>query len=127
MNTQISLKQELIEQQQWLFQEFNFKITEATYDPSVFGDSLVTLVSSSLRVQFSRDRGQVFAMIASPLDPENWWPLDDVCEFILHKKIRRKFDLHSVVILLKNNLPALIKYLGPKLDETRRELQKKFK
>jgi hypothetical protein len=126
MNTSISLKQELIEQQSWLFQELNFKIVKDTYKPAEFGNSLVMLASSSLQVQFIRDKGQVFVRVASPLDPENWWYLDDVCEFILHRKIRPEFDLQAVVTLLRNNLPALTDYLGPRLNETRRGLKKQI-
>ncbi|MGO8741845.1 MAG: hypothetical protein ACLQUR_05535 [Limisphaerales bacterium] len=127
MNILIPLKQELIEQQPWLFQELNFKIVEDTYASKDFGNSFVTLESSSLRVKFIRDRGQIFIEVASPFDPDNWWNINDICEFILHKKIRPEFDLQAVATLLRNNLPALTDYLGPKLNETRRKLKRRIK
>ena len=127
MNVLIPLKQELIEQQPWLFQELTLKIVDDAYSSEHFGDSFVTLESSSLRVIFIRDRGQIFIEVASPFDPENWWNINDICEFILHKKIRPEFDLQAVATLLRNNLPALTDYLGPKLNETRRELKKRIK
>ena len=56
MNILIPLKRELIEQQPWLFQELNFKIVDDAYSSECFGNSLVTLESPSLRVQFIRDK-----------------------------------------------------------------------
>ena len=127
MSVLIPLKQELIEQQPWLFQELNFKIVNDDYSSESFGDSFVTLESSSLRVKFIRDRGQIVVEVASPFDPENWWYINDICEFILRKKNRPEFDLQVVATLLRNNLPALTDCLGPKFNETRRELKKRIK
>jgi len=127
MNLLIPLKQELTEQQPWLFQELHYKIVEDAYAPKVFGDSFVTLESSSLRVKFIRDRGQIFVEVASRCDPANWWSVNDIYEFILHRKAQPEFDLQAVTTLLRNNLPALTDYLGPKLNETRRELEKRIK
>jgi hypothetical protein len=127
MNISIPLKQELIGQQPWLFQELNFKIVEDAYASKDFGNSFVMLESSSLRVKFIRDRGQIFVRVASLFDPANWWDIDDICELILHKKIEPEFDLEAVATLLRNNIPALIDCLGPKFNETRRELKKRIK
>jgi len=120
-----SLKDELTEQQAWLFQEMKCKVVEESYSPKEFGDSTLTIESKSLRIRFVRDRGQVFVAVASPVDPNTWWNLEDMFEFILHKKVRPEFDLQSVSSLLRNNFTALINSLGLKLDETKRELTKR--
>lgn len=124
MKPLLSLKDELIKQQSWLFQELKCKVVEESYSPKEFGDSVVTLESQSLRIRFVRDRGQIFITVASPIDPNTWWNLEDICEFILHKKARPEFDLQSVSSLLRNNCAALINSLGLNLEETRPELTK---
>src|SRR5687768_13296022 len=65
-----------------LFDELGFRIISQMYEPEHFGNSLVLLENPQLRVMFVRDRGQIRADIASPLEPEDWHDVNFVLEAV---------------------------------------------
>lgn len=50
-------------------------VESSKYDDQAFGNAVVVLAGTNLRVRLLRDRGDVFAEAASALDPDNWYPL----------------------------------------------------
>jgi hypothetical protein len=125
MNTNISLKQEVSEELPWLFRELHSRIAENDFKPKNFGDSFVTLESPVLCVRFVRDRGQVSVEVASPSDRETWLNLEHVCEIISGENVKPSFELLAVADLLRKNFQALGDHLGPKYDDTKRELDRR--
>lgn len=125
MSASVSLKQEVTEQLPWLFQDLGCRIVEDSFDAQSFGNSFVTLDSPGLRVRFVRDRGQVSAELAALSDPATWWNLEHVCELISGRSVEPGFELAAVAALLRNNFSTLADYLGPKLPETKRELEQR--
>ncbi|MBS1912771.1 MAG: hypothetical protein JST22_12355 [Bacteroidetes bacterium] len=125
MRTDVSLKQEVAERLPWLFQEFGFRVVKERFDPEIFGNSYVTLESRSLRVRFVRDRGQIFADVASLSEPEAWWHMEHVCQLVVGRNVESGFGLSELAALLRDNYSALADYLGPKFAETKRELTRR--
>jgi hypothetical protein len=127
MDLSTPLKQQLVESCPWLFEELGFVILYDDYDPKNFGDSIVILKSSSLRLRFVRDRGQVVAYVRSAADPdpEKWWSVGCVLEAINGKLPESSFELVVVATHLRGNLPALIEAMGPRYWETRSELERR--
>lgn len=123
-NLHVALKEEMLERVPWLLEELGFRIVDERYDPQSFGNSLVTLESDSLRVRFVRDRGQVFADVASPSDPDRWWQLVYVCQLILGEFVQPGFELDDVAAFLRDNLAAVQERLGPRYSETKREVRR---
>lgn len=119
-----SLKQQVIRQLPWLFEELGFRVVDQDFDPMSFGDSFVTLQSADLRVRFVRDRGQISAEVAAIRDPSNWWHLGDVCGVISGQRVEPGFELAGVALLLRERFPAVIEYLGPRYIETKRALER---
>jgi len=56
----------------------NFRITSERSDPKAFGNALIILDSSRLRLRFIVDRAESFAAVASPSRPEEWYDLKSV-------------------------------------------------
>jgi hypothetical protein len=54
------------------------QVESSDYDPQAFGNAVVVLMGQNLRVRMVRDRGETFALAASKLDPDNWFPLQRV-------------------------------------------------
>ncbi len=124
MNLKIPLKQQVINDQPWLFDDLGFSIVEDDYRPDAFGNSFVTLESTILRLRFVRDRGQVWADVGSPTDPKTWWHLLFVLEAVLGKRPDLRFDLDEAASLLRDNFSTLAEALGPRLSETKRQLDR---
>lgn len=53
-------------------------VESSSYDSQAFGNAVVVLVGGNLRVRVFRDREEIYAQVASSLDPENWFPLQRV-------------------------------------------------
>lgn len=127
MNGSIPLKQEVTEQLPWLIHDYGLRIVEDEFDPMSFGNSFVVLESPVLLIRFIRDRGQVFAEVASHSEPRNWFNLEHVCELSTGRIDALDLDLPSVGELLRINLPSLIELLGAKFELTKRELERRDK
>jgi hypothetical protein len=67
----------------WLFEELGFRAVAWSYNPKVFGDSTLTLESDTVRLRFTRDRGEIRADLASISEPETWWGLVSLLEVIM--------------------------------------------
>ena len=117
-----SLKDQLESELTWLA-DFGFRTIAESYDPSIFGDSMVMLQSTTLRLRIIRERGHLFAELAPIDDPESWWDLHLILE-ALHREAPQQQDLSGVTALLRNNLAAITTALGPNLSETRREIDR---
>jgi hypothetical protein len=118
------LKEELIDDQPWLFSEAGFRIIGSDYSPKNFGDSVVTLESDFVRVRFLRERGQVMVDVASLASPNKWTGLVFVLEAIRGALPPPRFELRAAASQLRENLPEIIDGLGPKRDVTEAELQR---
>jgi hypothetical protein len=125
MNARTSLKDEVVSQLPWLFKVVEFRIVEERHEPESFGNSFVILESSELRIRFIRDRGQIFADVASCIEPEQWWNLIYNCELLKSPACEPGCDLWSVATLLRRHLPEVLELLGPKFPETKRELERR--
>lgn len=125
MNLGVPIKDEIVEQLPWLLDELGFRVVEERYTPDSFGNSLVILESVAFRLRLVRDRGQIFADIAAPSNPDKWWNLEHVCEIILGHNIELHFELSVVAELLRRNFLALADYLGPKFPEAKLELERR--
>jgi len=125
MGLDIPLKQELLESVPELLSELDLHIVEDVYMSKAMGNSYVTLQSPGLTVRFVRDRGQVWAEVAAVTAPTNWLHVGFVLEAIHGQQPRIPFDLTSAVGLLRDNFGDLVQALGPKLQETRREMEKR--
>jgi hypothetical protein len=121
----IPLKQEISESIPGLLEELGLHVVEDQYFPTSFGNSDVTLQSSRLLVRFVRDRGQVWAEVAPPTAPTSWWPLGFVLEAMQGRRPEIQFDLPTAALLLRENFRELVEALGPRLSETRREIEKR--
>lgn len=53
-------------------------IESSRFDPQSFGDSYVILRGGNMRLRLVRDRGEVFAQVASVGEPAHWYPLQRV-------------------------------------------------
>lgn len=125
MDTNRSLVEELSEQFAPLLRELDLAILEHSYERHFFGNSLVVLGSTSFRVRFVRDRGQVFADVAPLAQPDEWWGLEEVCRVVLTELPVQRFDLVGAVGLLAHNFGALTLALGRDWSTTRTELARR--
>jgi hypothetical protein len=107
----------------WLFSEYGFRIVDYSYHPQSSGNCVVTLESESLRLRFHRDRGMSYAELASKADPDKWSDLSLLLLAIQGKRPDPAFE--GTAILLKNNLQAITEALGPRLVETKQELDRR--
>jgi hypothetical protein len=120
---------EVKEKLPWLFDELGFILIWHDYGYKSVGNSLVELKSDSLRLRFIRDMGKVFAEVASLAEPEDWHDLSWVLEAICGEPAAMftgTGDLESVASLVRQNLGALIEGLGPRLSQTKQELQRRY-
>jgi len=124
-NVTIPLAELVSERLPWLFREFGFRILESEYDANNFGNSLVVLQSDRIRLRFERDRGQVLAALGPLSEPRTWWGLISLCEVIRNENVTPRYKLDALGAILRDNLPALVEALGPKLSETRQEIEKR--
>jgi hypothetical protein len=104
----------------WLF-EYGFSIVDYSYHPGSFGNCIVTLESESLRLRFVRDRGFCSAELASRTDPEKSYELGFFLLTIQGERPDVGFE--GTAFLLKDNWPAIIEALGPKLAETKQKYE----
>ena len=121
-----SLKQEAVESEPWLFSTLGFETVEDSYNAEHFGNSMLTLRSPDLLVQFRRDRSGTATYVASPRDQTNWWLIDFVLEVIRNEKLPLPtLDLHAGATLLRNNFDQLADALGVGFSETEERLRQK--
>jgi hypothetical protein len=124
-NVTVPLAELVSEKLPWLFRELGFRILESNYDANNFGDSLVVLQSDRIRLRFERDRGQVLVALGPLSEPRTWWGLISLCEVIRKESVEPRHKLDALGAILRENLPALAEALGPKLLETRQEIEKR--
>ena len=120
---------EVKEKLPWLFDDLGFVLVWQDYDYKSFGNSLVELRSDTLRLRFVRDMGKIFAEVASPTTPEDWLGLGWVLEAIKDEPASTftgGCELEGVASLVRENLSTLIESLGPKLSQTKQELQRRY-
>ena len=120
----VPLKKEVIEQVPWLLDQLRFKIVDDGHDRESFGNSWVTLVSPALHLQFVRDRGEIYAEVASHSEPNTWWDLHWISELIPCSGYPIP-ELIPVAALIRNSFPLLTECFGPNYRETKRELQRR--
>jgi hypothetical protein len=121
MNT---LTEELMNKLPWLVQELNFQVVRDWDDPEHFDNGFVTLKSPAFYLRFIRDRGEIFAELASHAASEEWWDLHWISELLPGEDYPVP-DWHSVGRLLRSNFSLLMEWFGPKYDETKRELRRR--
>ena len=63
------------------FEKYGFKIVEQEYYPSDFGNAYVTF-EDDLRLRVLRDRGQIFVEVSPLENPDDWYDLRVVLEFL---------------------------------------------
>jgi hypothetical protein len=107
----------------WLFVEYGFRIVDYSYHPQSFGNCIVTLESESLRLRFVRDRGLCIAELASRGDSEKSYELGFFLLTIQGE--RPDIGFEGTAFLLKDNWPAIIEALGPKLTETKQKYERR--
>jgi hypothetical protein len=106
----------------WLSEELGFRSVAWSYNPKVFGDSMLTLESDTVRLRFIRDRGEIRANLASISEPETWWNLVALLE-VIHG-VKPETQLEGVAPLVRTNYSQLVQALGPQLSETKKELER---
>jgi HAMP domain-containing protein len=106
----------------WLFEELGFRPIAWSYNPKVLGDSTLTLESDTIRLRFTRDRGEIRADLASIHEPETWWNLVSLLE-VIHG-VKPEPQLEGVAPLVRTNYSQLVQALGPQLSETKKELER---
>jgi hypothetical protein len=62
-----------------------FTLVEDQYYPDHFGNEVVVLESSDLRLRFTKDRCDVSVEIGSWAETEQWYPLSDVVDIIVRR------------------------------------------
>ena len=107
----------------WLCVEYGFAVVEDQYSPESFGDSLVILESSTLRLQIIRDRGQLFTQVASKRIPEMWFNLEDLCALIAGHPISMPLDVKLLSNVLRIYLSSIVERLSGDLQETHNQIQ----
>jgi hypothetical protein len=117
------LVRQITERLPWLLSEYGFKIVDYSYDARSFGNCTVVLESERLRLSFVRDRGFSTAQLASRADPEKSYELGFFLLSIQGERPDVGFE--GTAALLKNNWPAIIEALGPKLSETKLEYERR--
>lgn len=120
----VPLKNEVVTQLPWLFDELGFRIAAEGHDRKSFGNSFVTLVSPAFQLMFVRDRGEIGAEIASHSEPNTWWDLHWISELIPGSGHPLP-ELLPVATLIRNSFSLLSEYFGSKYHETKRELRRR--
>jgi hypothetical protein len=116
------LAQSILDKMPWLLNDLGFRIVQDSYSPEAFGNCDVVLNGAQVRLRFVRDRGQILAYLAPLEDPDQWWNLVFLLEVIHGVMPDPEFRLEAVGRRVEENFPALVQALGPRLEETRREL-----
>src|ERR1700728_3308285 len=124
MRLDIPLKQEIVESLPGLLDDVDLHVVEDVYMPESFGNSYVTLQSSWLWVRFVRDRGHVHAEVAPPTAPTSWWPLGLVLIAIHRQVPEDQSGVLNAARLLRDNFRELADALGPRLTETRSNIER---
>jgi hypothetical protein len=89
----------------------------STYHPTTFGDSSVGFANGSFRVRFVRDRGRVYADVASLSAPNSWQSLVEVLGAVetpratLTQNLRHD-DLCSLVRALDDNYETIAEHFS---------------
>lgn len=122
-----SLEAKLLAEHPQLFTKTGLKIIESSYEANSFGNSLVMLKAPSFFLRIIRDRGQVFADIASSTPPVTYWRLEDVCALIEGKKVDTGLSLSTIILLLNQHLSALSNLMGPEYEQTKLALSRSAK
>jgi hypothetical protein len=127
MSLSMSLKEELLGELPWLFDELGFSVFADKYYPEHFGDAWVSLKSDAfpaVEVQFVRDRGEVYILISSWRDSKSCWSLEALCSELSGREIQAPDELHSMAGLLRAQLPFLAEHLNAvHLEETKRRMR----
>lgn len=116
------LEQELAEKLSWLVANFGFELSQSTYDPRNFGESLVQLESENLRLRFTRGRDRLELELASPRSEDEWFDFRRVLQAI--HGTAPDLTLNGIGPLLQENLQELTVAFGPRFPETRIELER---
>ena len=119
------LGQDIVDKLPWLLNELGFRIVQDSYDPKVFGNCVVVLNGAWVRLRLVRDRGQILAYLTVPGKIDTWWDMDFLLEAIYGRMPEPEFELTAVGKRLRENFPALVEALGPKLEETKQELDRR--
>jgi hypothetical protein len=118
----------------WLF-EMGFAAVYADYSWRHFGNSEVILKSSELRLRFIRDRSQVFVGVAHPADPDAWWDLWHILDFLSGKPAgeleffvpaERRFRLDELTQQLRDNYPEILRRFTVEWSSTKPELERRL-
>jgi hypothetical protein len=59
------------------------RVVDEKSDPAYFGDSLLVLEGSRIRIRLVADRGQFFADVSSVAAPPRWLPLQSVLPHVI--------------------------------------------
>lgn len=112
-----------------LVREHGFRVHGIGYNPEDFGNEAVVLESDDFSIRVIRDRGEILIEIASPVDRENWHPIERVFE-VLCGNLRMDLtsgekDLIYVASQIRINYQAITTGLSlPHYEETQRELNR---
>jgi|SRR5580704_9216480 hypothetical protein len=118
----------------WLFDELSFKITGADYWPSHMGDSLAVLDSGALLLQFTRDKGQIFAGVGHRSEVKNWWAFWEVHALInginpedtdVLPSMEDRFALETVLSTFRADYPEILERFTSHWGETTPELDRR--
>jgi hypothetical protein len=104
----------------WLFSDLGFRVAWFECNSTAFGNASLALQSDVFMLRFNLERGRIFAEVAPPSEPEHWWALPFVCQAISGELPVPELD--GLASLLRNNYPAIVEALGPRLPETKRVL-----
>ncbi|HEY7337193.1 MAG TPA: hypothetical protein VH639_20045 [Bryobacteraceae bacterium] len=121
------LAQQITDKLPWLFDELGFSIAHDEYDPKAFGDCLVILKNDTLRLRFVKDRYISYVDLRLPSDPEpeRWWSMDYVLEIIGGHLPEPTKNVEVLGSRLRENLPALMEAVGPRLEQTKRAVEQR--
>jgi hypothetical protein len=119
------LARAITEELPWLMGDFGFRMVYFSYDPRHMGNCVVDLNGPPFRLQFVKDRGQILAYLAPLGEPENWWFLNDLLETTRGVLPEPEFKLAAVGQRLRENFSRLADALGPQLERTRVELERR--
>ena len=111
-----------MKQAPFLFSETQFRVVRLEYSSESFGNAIMVLEDKDLRIQFVKDRGQIFLDFQAPTTKhphKNWFSID-----IVKQKITGKIAASSEIIpenieFLRKNLEEIKDLFSPsKLDDT---------
>jgi hypothetical protein len=128
------LLDELKAEHSWIF-ELGFVAVYSDYSRKYFGNSWVIFKSSELRLRFTRDRSQVLVGVAHPADPDAWWDLWHVLDFLTGKPAgeleffvpaERRFRLDELMQQLRNNYPEILRRFTTEWSSTKLELERRL-